>query len=137
MPAGSISSRLLTTTSLIGCYISSDRNLVLELSLSGPFFQVGEPLFRCRAHQGVSRAANQRDQESLIWFDTSKVTRNPWEEWRLLAEYHAPVRRARLGLTETVRCSRELYRFARLRRTRLKRELMNKWKTLAWRGGHA
>ena len=59
---GLIRSDALRKTPLIGAYITSDRNLLAELSLMGPFVLIPEPLLRIRHHgtRSVSKPRHER-----------------------------------------------------------------------------
>jgi len=94
---GVVRTAVLRRTALIGCYPSSDRVLLAELALAGPWLRVPEPLFLHRQHmeRSVKKYPNRR--ERALWFDPSLAGKLQFPLWRLGGEYWAGVRRARLG----------------------------------------
>ena len=65
---GVIRTRLLRRTSLLGEYTGSDRNLLAELALHGPFFEIPEFLFWRRDHPGTSTRQYPSARDRMIWF---------------------------------------------------------------------
>jgi glycosyltransferase involved in cell wall biosynthesis len=65
---GVIRTRLLRRTSLLGEYTGSDRNLLAELALHGPFFEIPEFLFFRRDHPGTSTRQYPSAKDRMIWF---------------------------------------------------------------------
>ncbi len=100
---GVVRTAVLRRTALIGRYPSSDRVLLAELALAGPWVRVPEPLFLHRQHmeRSVKKYPNRR--ERALWFDPSLAGKLQFPLWRLGGEYWAGVRRARLGPVQTLR----------------------------------
>jgi glycosyltransferase involved in cell wall biosynthesis len=65
---GLVRTRLLRRTMLLGDYIGSDRNLLAELALYGPFHELPEFLFLRRDHPGTSMRQFATAKERLIAF---------------------------------------------------------------------
>ncbi|MEZ6014756.1 MAG: glycosyltransferase family 2 protein [Planctomycetota bacterium] len=101
---GVVRTEALRRTALIGPYPSSDRVLLAELALLGPWVRVAAPLFLHRQHpeRSVRKFPNRR--ERALWFDPSLSGKLQLPLWRLGGEYWAGVRRARLSLRDTLRC---------------------------------
>ena len=88
-----------------GAYPSSDRVLLAELAMLGEFWEVPEPLFLRRKHEGMSRLAHTTVADLARWFDPA----SDWhwhdrELWRLLREHVGAVRQAPLSRSERALC---------------------------------
>lgn len=59
---------VLKRTPLLGEYVGSDRNLLAELSMHGPFHEVPEYLFLRRDHPGTSTRQYPSAKERRTWF---------------------------------------------------------------------
>jgi glycosyltransferase involved in cell wall biosynthesis len=94
----------LARTHLIGSYSSSDRVLLGELALVGRLHQVPEPLFSRRDHPQQSYKAYRTRREYQAWFDPRRAGKITFPHWRLLYEYATAIARARLGISDRVRC---------------------------------
>lgn len=108
---GLIRKRALERTDLIGSYFASDRVLLADLALLGPFFRIGDPLIRHREHEGRSTKSIPDAKERVAWFDTSIAPARLYPHWRLLREYHAILSRRDLSLEQRVRCRGHLARW--------------------------
>ena len=95
-------------TSLHGSYTGSDRTLLLELALQGPFFEVPERLFLNRDHPERSirmrRTAEDRGHNREAWFDTQRAGRIVFPNWLRLREYLAAIIRAPIEIRDRLRC---------------------------------
>ena len=76
----------LRQTRLLGAYHSSDLVLLAEIVLGGQIWELPEPLFYRRWHEGMSRIANVTDEEVNAWFDTKKMVGHPMPRTRLFIE---------------------------------------------------
>lgn len=65
---GLIRSDALRRTPLLGAFTGSDRNLLAELALYGPFLEVPEVLFLRRDHPGTSTRMHPSPKERAAWF---------------------------------------------------------------------
>jgi glycosyltransferase involved in cell wall biosynthesis len=92
---GLIRSSTLKRTSLIGSYIGSDRVLLVQLGLLGPFHRLDECLFFNRDHPQRSIRAIPYHLRSG-WFDPKAPRRMPLPHWQLLHEYLRSLRRSPL-----------------------------------------
>ncbi len=83
---GVIRSTILRQTPKIGSYISSDKNLILEISLHGHVYEVPEFLFFRRDHAKAStrahhdHAGNRKTADLSAWYDPALAHRRvrPW-----------------------------------------------------------
>jgi glycosyltransferase involved in cell wall biosynthesis len=81
---------------ILGRYVGSDRTLLAELALAGPWHRVDEYMFYRREHETTSTNAFRSELNRMRWFDpaASRVGRFP--NWRRLAEFGKAVQRAEL-----------------------------------------
>ena len=101
---GVIRTDILKKTALIGAYTASDRNLLAELSLYGPFRKLPETLFFRREHELQSTQAYPDDKDRLEWFDPKAARKFHLPTFKRAVEYLKAVTRAPLGLAEKKRC---------------------------------
>jgi glycosyltransferase involved in cell wall biosynthesis len=80
---GVIRRGVLARTRLNGAYLASDRCLVAELILYGPFYQIPEVLFSRRLHSHSISAS----REWLDFFDPSLKGKIVMPEWRVAREH--------------------------------------------------
>jgi glycosyltransferase involved in cell wall biosynthesis len=93
---------VLRRTIAIGSFTSSDRVLLAELALHGPFAWVDEPLFLSRDHG--SRSIRRNVYQRAGWFDTKSGRRRvvlPF--WRLGHEYARSILRVPLSTLDRLR----------------------------------
>jgi glycosyltransferase involved in cell wall biosynthesis len=114
---------ILRQTKLIANYVDSDRTLIAELSLHGPFFEIEEPLFLHRLHAEGSVVVNPTRQERTIWFDPSKKGKLVFPHWRQLGEFFSSIRRSPLSNSERMKCYSLMLRWMINSRGRLRRDL--------------
>lgn len=101
---GLIRRSALEMTRLHGEYVSSDRVLLIELALRGPFHEVPEYLFFSRRH-GQQGSKLVRDLHAYsAWFDSSRGRRLIFPASKLALEHFRAVRNAPLGRLERARC---------------------------------
>ena len=109
---------VLRQTSLRGEYADSDRVLLAELGLRGPFHRIPRVLFRRRDHaQGsIRKHATRQERSAWIHPDRSPVLVFPY--FRQLLEYLRAIRRSAPSRAEALRCyghmARWIARHARL-----------------------
>jgi glycosyltransferase involved in cell wall biosynthesis len=87
---GLIRRDVLAKTRLIGRYLASDRCLIAELTLHGPFFRLDEPLFCRRKHVGNVGTS----REDLSFYDPKLKGRVVFPAWRVLREQLATIARS-------------------------------------------
>jgi glycosyltransferase involved in cell wall biosynthesis len=95
---GVVRTEVLRETRLIGSYMSSDRVLLGELVLLGPFHEVPEFLFFKRHHPQQHWRAYPDRTSRQAWWDPVNTGKPGFRTWRLLREHfvsirHAPVSR--------------------------------------------
>ncbi len=100
---GLMRSAVLRKTRLQLNYTDSDRVLLCELALHGPFYQIAEPLFFKRFHSG-NRYKDWRGR--MAWFlpelqNTGKIT---FPNWLQLFDYFATVGRVSMPWSQKALC---------------------------------
>lgn len=122
---GLIRSTVLSRTHLIASYSDSDRTLLAELGLYGPFYEIEEPLFLHRIHERGSVMVNPDRQSRMAWFDTAKSGRMVFPNWQQLADLLSVIWRSPVTGSERVRCYLHMLTWVRQRRRHL-------WQDLVW-----
>jgi glycosyltransferase involved in cell wall biosynthesis len=89
-----------------GNWYASDRNLIAELALRGPFACVDEVLFERRQHDDAYSERPRSAEETAHWLDTSGT--GDASSDRLLDEYRESLRRVHLTDAERRTCERVL-----------------------------
>lgn len=119
---GLIRSDVLRRTQLQKNYTNSDRVLLCELALHGPFHLVREPLFYKRYHQG-NEYKDWRGR--MAWFDPSLSAsgKSGFPNWLELRDYLRIIVRAPIPMPERGRCLVATARWARRYRGELLRDL--------------
>jgi glycosyltransferase involved in cell wall biosynthesis len=101
---GLIRHSALEKTRLHGEYASSDRVLLIELALLGPFHEIPERLFLWRRHsEQASRLAHDLHSHA-VWFDPARKGAFRAPAAKLVLEHFRAVRDAHLGPSESARC---------------------------------
>lgn len=121
---GLFRTNVLNQTSLIGNYPGSDRVLLADLSLRGPFIEVPETLLLQRQHKLQSTKVYTR-KKRYQWFDPNRNAKLVFPEWRLLAEYFKVINRADIWHAERIGCYHVLFQYVRNHRKRLIKDLLN------------
>ncbi len=101
----------LCKTDLIGSYFASDRVLLADLALLGPFSRIDEPLILHREHLGRSTRSIPRARDRVAWFDTSLSEARVFPHWRLLKEYGSAVARSEMSWRQRAHCFVHLLRW--------------------------
>ena len=105
---GLIRMAVLAKTNLQRNYTDSDRTLLSELSLYGPFHQIPEPLFYKRVHASMSTEIFPKWRARMAWFqpgfDLSASIVCP--HWLQFFHYLEAISHAPLTSTERLRCYR-------------------------------
>jgi len=104
---------ILDESGLIGPFVGSDRVLLAQLALMGPFSRINEPLILHREHSDRSTRSIPRPQDRLSWFDSSLTKSRVFPHWRILTEYVSCVLSARLTMRHKVRSCVHLLRWIR------------------------
>lgn len=109
---GVIRTEVLRRTPLNGSYHHSDRTIVAELALHGPFHQVRERLFFRRDHPGRAERAYPSKRARCVNMDPRRADRLRNPTVRLLAEYvwgfTDAIRRAPISADDKRECYRHL-----------------------------
>jgi len=101
---GVIRRNALKRTRLHGSYASSDRVLLIELALLGPFHEVPEYLQFWRRHSEQGSKLVHDLHAYSAWFDPDNKGAFRAPATRLVLEHFRAVQLARLGPSERVRC---------------------------------
>lgn len=113
---------ILAKTSLIGNYTDSDRTLLAELGLYGPFYEVPEALFLHRIHENNSVHGIDR-QARMAWFDPKAEGKIVFPNWRQLGELLRVISNGPISINEKLRCYGQMLYWLKRRRKRLLRDL--------------
>ena len=112
---GVMRSSTLRQTSLMGSFVGSDRNLLLEMLLLGEIEYVPQHLFFRRSHPGCYCDSQQTHSDRLRWFDPTKnhhawasVSIRTWNYFRALS-------RSPIGTKERLRCVQHLLHWSATR----------------------
>jgi|WetSurMetagenome_2_1015567.scaffolds.fasta_scaffold03294_4 glycosyltransferase involved in cell wall biosynthesis len=120
---GVVRTHVLRTTGLIGPYTASDKILLTELALRGPFHQLPEALFFRRYHSQGSLAVHPNPAERDGWFDSHKRNRRAFVQWKWFAANIGAIHRAPLSIKESFASYLQMWRYFILYRYALKNEL--------------
>ena len=101
---GLIRSDVLRQTNLIDNYTDSDRTLLAELGLHGPFVEIEEPLFLHRIHEKSSVVMNPDPRARAAWFDPNLSRKLLLPRWRQLMELFAAIDRSPVSMSERIHC---------------------------------
>lgn len=85
-----------------GNWYASDRNLIAELALMGPFARVDEVLFERRRHDDAYSERPRNSEETAEWLDTSG--QGDTSPQRLVDEYRDSLSRVRLASSDRNKC---------------------------------
>jgi glycosyltransferase involved in cell wall biosynthesis len=130
---GLIRKEQLAHTALLGNYIASDINLIIELTLYGKFHEIPEYLFSRRMHPQASSWDRSDEETQKAFWDTSK--KKLWfQQHRAVYEYFKAVHRAPIASAEKNRIYKYLLKFAYWRKNKLAKEVVDytKFNTLKY-----
>ena len=102
--------RELQTTGLISAREESDRHLLAELALMGPWFEIPEYLFKRRHHSEAYSHSVARGHR-MAWWDTSRADSITFPEWRSIGVYHQLINKVPLSAQERWACRRLIVRY--------------------------
>ncbi|MEM7131335.1 MAG: glycosyltransferase family 2 protein [Chloroflexota bacterium] len=121
---GLIRKDILACTKLIDNYTDSDRTLLAELGLHGPFHEIAESLFYHRLHEKGSVTANPTRHMRAAWFDPKLAQKLVFPNWRQLYEMLMVPLRVPISLQERLLCYKHLFRWTIRRRQHLRKDLV-------------
>lgn len=121
---GLVRTEILASTKLIDNYTDSDRTLLAELGLHGPFYEIAEPLFFHRLHAKGSVSANPSRQERTAWFDPAQSQKLVFPNWRQLSEMLLVPLRVPISARERLLCYVHMIGWIRRRRRHLHKDLV-------------
>jgi len=99
------------TDTILGRYVGSDRTLLAELALAGPWHRVDEYLFYRREHDSTSTNAFRGEVNRIRWFDPSVSRGGRFPNWRRLAEFGKAVERSELSPSQRALAYTQLARW--------------------------
>ena len=120
---GLIRSNVLKTTSIHGDFPDSDRCVLAELALHGPFYRISEPLFFHREHRGRATRQYASRHERIASIHPGRQSRFVFPHFRQFWEYLRAIYRAPLGWRASLRCYLEMLRWVRKNAGRLLTDL--------------
>lgn len=109
----------LKATGAHGLYPDSDRVLLAEMGLRGPFRRLEDILFYRRDHPDGSIRAHPSRHEREIWMNSSKKTRLAFPYHRQLFEYLFTIVKVRLTARQRLACGGIMLRWIRNHRNEL------------------
>ena len=121
---GLIRADILRQTLLIGDYSDSDRTLLAELGLFGPFYEIGDVLFHHRLHPQSSVAANPGRQARMSWFEPSKSGTLVFPHWHQFRVLLSVIGRGPISWNHKLMCYLFMLRWFYRARLRLARDLI-------------
>lgn len=128
---GMVRTATLRGTAIIGDYADSDRTLLAELCLYGPFYEIDEPLFFHRQHARRSVREHRGRKGRGVWFNPDNENRLTLPYWRQLQELRAAIQRSPLPWPDKLCCSRELANWVWREKRVLSRDLVQATRELA------
>lgn len=114
---------VLRQTNLIAKYADSDRVLLSQLGLWGPFTLIPEALLLHRIHAKNLTQVHRTRRCQLVWFDPSAKRRIVFPFWREFIEFCRVIARSPLPRQERRRCYGIMARWAREYKQWLARDL--------------
>lgn len=115
---GVVRPEILCKTQLIGSYVGSDLNLLAELALLGPMYEIQDFLFLRREHpQSSIRKFNYYDR--LVWFEGKESPRLNLPYWKNGIEYFRSVLHFPLDRRQKLLCSWIVFSWFYMRRKHL------------------
>jgi glycosyltransferase involved in cell wall biosynthesis len=131
---GVIRTDALRSTRMLGAYLASDMVLLAELALIGTVVKVPERLFYRRDHPQKAGRANPTDEGLAVWYAPTNKEKIQLRHWRLLREYVACVRRARVPWQQKLRCYGHLGKWCRWQRKAIAAESLYYLRRMSRRG---
>ncbi len=122
---GLIRRDVLENSNLIAPYTDSDRTLLAQLALFGPFYEIPEPLFWHRLHDAGSVVVNPDNHQRAAWFDPTLKGKLIMPVWRQTFELSRVVALSPVSWEEKFFSYLKLARWIKRRRKALYYDL--KW----------
>lgn len=120
---GLIRADVLRKTSIHGDFPDSDRCVLAELALHGPFHCISEPLFFHREHLGRTTRQFASRQQRLASIHPGREPRFVFPHFRQFWEYLRAIHRAPLNWRQRLLCHLEMLRWVRDNAGRLLNDL--------------
>ncbi len=110
---GLVRADILKKTSIHGDFPDSDRCVLAELALYGPFYRIPQPLFCHREHAGRATRQYASRQQRLASIHPGRRPRFAFPHFRQFREYLLAIHRAPIKWSERLRCYMEMLRWIR------------------------
>jgi glycosyltransferase involved in cell wall biosynthesis len=96
-------------TGILLSYTDSDRTLLCQLSLYGPFFQIPEPLFYRRIHPASSTKVYPEWRKRMLWAFPEGVDPITFPHWQQFFHYLRVIITAPISMRERGYCYRHIF----------------------------
>ena len=116
---GLIRASALRRTALLADHLSSDINLLAELTLYGKFFELPDRLYYRRLHPESLTWDRHDHERQLVYYDPLRSIRLRRHKWHACAAFLSAARRGPLGWKEKVRLYEHVLRMMYWRRSEL------------------
>lgn len=93
---GTFKRSAVRSETILDRYVGSDRGLLAELALAGPWYRIDDVLFFRREHPTTSTNAFRRELDRIRWFDPEAGADLRFPNWRRLKEFAAVIQRSDL-----------------------------------------
>ncbi|RMH01033.1 MAG: glycosyltransferase family 2 protein [Chloroflexi bacterium] len=130
---GLIRRSVLVRTRLIDYFPDSDRTLLAELGLYGPFYEIPEVLFYHRLHNQSSVAERPSRHQRVVWFNPAAANRLVFPNWHQFWATWRVIWRVPLSLSERAKCHWHMVYWVWRSRKRLWHDLVWAWRWLSRR----
>lgn len=125
---GLIRSKALHKTSLLQGHAASERALLAQLALQGPFKQLSEPLLICRRHPEQSSWILTTPHERLSWQDTDENHRTSFPQWSAFKDFQLALLKSSLPASSKLFSQWYFLKYLRNNRLRMTNDLRIAWK---------
>jgi glycosyltransferase involved in cell wall biosynthesis len=113
----------LKTTKLIRNYTDSDRTLLAELCIKGPFKKIEKNLLLHRVHEDMSTKVYNEFYERASWFDPQLKGKFKFIYLKQIMDYIDTIWFSNITISEKIKCSINLAKWVKWNEKWLRREL--------------
>jgi len=122
---GLVRSNILRKTALFGDYSGTDKVVLGELALYGPFFEIPEYLFFHREHSQRASIIYRDLHAYIQWFAPSRANGLTFPTMRLLSEILAAIKRAPVSQMEKFKCYLYMLRWIKSKRVGMLNDIIS------------
>jgi len=130
MILGLMRTDMMKKTKGLGPFSDSDRVLMAEMALYGPFVVLPEYLFYRREHAENSSKVYKSRQSRMAWFDPKLKGKISFPHFRQFREYMASISRVPLSSEDRIKCNVVMMTWLFHNKDRLQRDLIHSFRTL-------